>query len=93
MIADSALRARRTMPLCDGKILDPRYVPTPAREAYLAKWGEWLRANRYREPWMLDLIASEQHRSMSASRNSTGGSPPSTPPTATGPGDAPRSTP
>ena len=72
--------ARKDMPLWDGKIVDPRYIPPAHRPAYLAQWGQWLRANPlYREPWMLELIAEMRRKATSAGRNSTAASQQSTP--------------
>lgn len=53
---------RDSMPKLNGAIVDPRYVPDHLQREYLAKWGEWLRSNTYREPWMKDLIAAMRHR-------------------------------
>ena len=53
---------RQSMPKLNGAIVDPRYVPEHMKRDYLAKWGEWLRSNSYREPWMHDLIAAMRHR-------------------------------
>ena len=52
------LDARATMPLVEGHIGDPRYLPPAKQAAALKAWGAWFRANPlYREPWMLELIA------------------------------------
>ena len=56
-ITERAL-AIREMPRFGGHIIDPRFVPEPHRDAYLAQWGEYLRQtprNRW-EPWMRDLV-------------------------------------
>jgi len=63
MFTEAVLSARRTMPLLDGKIVDPRYVPEARQAAYLKAWGEWMRANPlYREPWMLELLVWGRRR-------------------------------
>ena len=62
-LPEAVLEARRTMPLDDGHIKDPRVVPPSRQAAYLKAWGEWMRANPlYREPWMLDLLAEMKAR-------------------------------
>ena len=83
-IPENVLKARRTMPTWDGKILDPRYIPEAHQEAYLKLWGTWFRENPlYREPWMLDLIAWGKRRNKPTSRgpSSTESLPKLTPPT------------
>lgn len=63
----------------DGHIVSPRY----SKGTYLAKWGEWCRKNP-RETWPewlkkdVDIL---KHKPTFRGRNSTAGSPPSTPPT------------
>jgi len=48
--------ARKSMPEDQGHVKDPRYVPHERQAEYIRQWGIWMRAHKYREPWMTEFI-------------------------------------